>query len=114
MTIKDYSDELAFKIDEEVKRILDEAYKKAQKILKENEPLLHSITAVLIERERIDGEEFEKLFNGEELAPLVVEEPQESEEKEEPEDKQPEDKPDEKNKTITPEGKIADEESPAG
>lgn len=111
---QNYSDELAFKIDEEVKRILDEAYKKAQKILKDNEKLLHSITAVLIERERIDGEEFEKLFNGQELPPVVVEEPVESEEKEQADEEQPEEQPDKKSKTITPEGKIADEETPAG
>ena len=54
--------------------------------LKKNEKLLHSITAVLIERERIDGEEFEKPFKGEELPPIVVEEPEESEEKEKPEE----------------------------
>jgi cell division protease FtsH len=107
---KDYSDELAFKIDEEVRRILDEAYKKAQKILKDNEKLLHSITAVLIERERIDGDEFEKLFNGEELPPLVVAEPEKPEEKKQSEDE----KPEKKRKTIAPEGKIVDEETPIG
>ena len=112
---KDYSDELAFKIDEEVKRILDEAYKKAQSILKDNEELLHSITAVLIERERIDGDEFEMLFNGEELPPIVVAEPEQSEEPEKSEDeKSDEEKPDERAKTITPEGKIVGEEPPIG
>jgi len=65
-----FSDELAFKVDEEVRRFLDEAYKKAAVILKEKEGLLHSITKVLIERERIDGEEFELLYNGKELPPL--------------------------------------------
>ena len=47
----------------------------AQKILKDNEDLLHSISAVLIERERVDGAEFDKLFAGEVLPPLVIPEP---------------------------------------
>ncbi len=107
---KDYSDELAFKIDEEVRRILDEAYTKATNILKENEALLHSITAVLIERERIDGEEFEKLMNGEVLLPLAVAEVKEEQKSK---DKREKPEPEIKN-TITPAGKIIDEESPAG
>lgn len=69
---KNYSEELASKVDDEVREILDQAYDKAISILKEKEVLLHKITAVLMERERIDGEEFEKLWNGEELPPLEV------------------------------------------
>jgi cell division protease FtsH len=67
---KSYSDELAYRVDVETKKILDDAFKKAQDILKEKEELLHTMTAVLIEREKIDGDEFEKLWNGEELPPL--------------------------------------------
>ncbi len=75
---KTYSEDLAYKVDVETKKLLDNAYKKAQDILKEKEPLLHTIAAVLIEREKIDGEEFEKLWNGEELPPF-----EKAEEKEE-------------------------------
>ena len=91
---QNYSNDLAYKVDQEVRRILDESYKKAEIILKDNEKLLHSITAILIERERIDGEEFEMLFNGKTLPPLVipeeiiaVEEPEKKPEQEEPEEK---------------------------
>ena len=67
---KTYSEELAYKVDVEVKRLLDDAFQKAQDILKDNMALLHKMTAVLIEREKIDGDEFEKLWNGEDLPPL--------------------------------------------
>jgi cell division protease FtsH len=67
---KTYSEELAYKVDLEVKKLLDGAYAKAQDILKKNMALLHKMTAVLIEREKIDGEDFDKLWNGEDLPPL--------------------------------------------
>ncbi len=67
---KTYSEELAYKVDVEVKRLLDSAYQKAQDILKKNMDLLHKVTAVLIEREKIDGDEFDKLWNGEDLPPV--------------------------------------------
>ena len=79
---QNYSDELAFKVDQEVRRILDEAYNKAEGILKENEALLHSIAAVLMERERIDGEEFNLLFEGKTLPPMKKKEEEKPEEKE--------------------------------
>ena len=67
---KTYSEELAYKVDVEVKRLLDDAFQKAKDILTKNIDLLHKMTAVLIEREKIDGDEFEKLWNGEDLPPL--------------------------------------------
>jgi cell division protease FtsH len=67
---KTYSEELAYKVDLEVKKLLDGAYAKAQDILKKNMALLHKMTAVLIEREKIDGEDFDKLWNGEDLPPM--------------------------------------------
>jgi len=73
----------------ETKKILDSAYVKAQEILKGKEELLHTVTAVLIEREKIDGEEFAKLWNGEELPPF------EKAVKEEKEKSEPTDKPEE-------------------
>ena len=69
---KTYSEELAAQIDQEVKRILDSAYSNAQEILKGKIDLLHKAAEVLIEREKIDGEEFEKLWNGEDLPPFEV------------------------------------------
>lgn len=67
---RNYSEELAYKVDVEVKKILDAAIKKAEKLLTEHMDKLHRITKVLIERERLDGEEFNKLWDGEELPPF--------------------------------------------
>ena len=59
---KEYSEETAGIIDEEVKAIVDNAYKTAEKILKENIDKLHAVAGVLLEKEKIDGEEFDKIF----------------------------------------------------
>ena len=67
---KTYSEELAFKVDEEVSKLLDSALAQATQILSEKIDLLHSMTKLLIEREKISGEEFDKLWNGEELPPI--------------------------------------------
>ena len=60
---KEYSEETAGIIDEEVKSIVDFAYQKAETILKEHIDKLHSVAGVLLEKEKIDGEEFDKIFN---------------------------------------------------
>ena len=60
---KEYSEETAGIIDEEVKSIVDFAYKKAESILRENMGKLHAVAGVLLEKEKIDGEEFDKIFN---------------------------------------------------
>ncbi len=61
-----YSEDVAKKIDEEVKSIIDSCYERAEEILKENMEVLHKCATLLLEKERIDREEFEKLFAGEE------------------------------------------------
>lgn len=63
---RNYSEEVAYEIDKEVRRIIDEAYVKAETILKENMEALHRVSKRLLEVETIDGEEFEKLFLAEE------------------------------------------------
>ena len=60
---KEYSEETASIIDEEVKSIIDFAYKKAESILREHIDKLHSVAGVLLEKEKIDGEEFDSIFN---------------------------------------------------
>lgn len=60
---KEYSEETAGVIDEEVKSIIDFAYKKAETILRENIDKLHKVASVLLEKEKIDGEEFDTIFN---------------------------------------------------
>ena len=60
---KGFSDATAKAIDDEVKKIIDECYEKAVKILKDNEQILHKCANLLIENERIGREEFEALFD---------------------------------------------------
>ena len=68
---KSYSDQTAALIDEEVKAIIDECYKEAEKILREHEVVLHAVSKLLIEKERITREEFEKAFNNA-MNPMTV------------------------------------------
>ena len=63
---KGFSDATAKAIDDEVKKIIDECYEKAVKILKDNEQILHKCANLLIENERIGREEFENLFESSE------------------------------------------------
>ena len=60
---KEYSEETASLIDEEVKSIIDFAYKKAEELLKANMDKLTRVANVLLEKEKIDGEEFDEIFN---------------------------------------------------
>lgn len=110
---RNYSEDIAAEIDKEVRRIIDEAYEEAETILKEHMDALHRVAKVLLERETIDGQVFEKLFLGEEIddlpeedqdpageglenqEPAIVEEADEAEEvKDEVKDKDEENKQD--------------------
>ncbi len=57
-----YSEEIAGEIDREVRRIIDECYQKAEKLIKEYEDVLHKSAALLLEKEKLNREEFEALF----------------------------------------------------
>lgn len=74
-THKNYSDEVAREIDDEIKNIISEAYKEAERLLKENMDTLKRVAEALLLVETIDGEQFEDLFTGkysaEELAENV-------------------------------------------
>ncbi len=59
---KDYSEETAGVIDEEVKKIIDNAYNRARNILSEHVDKLHAVAEVLMEKEKIEGEEFDRIF----------------------------------------------------
>jgi len=54
---KDYSEHTAIEIDREVRRIVDEAYQNARKLLSEALPLLHAVAGRLLEKEVLDGGE---------------------------------------------------------
>ena len=60
---KEYSEETAGIIDEEVKKIIDNAYRNAEEILRSNVDKLHAVASVLLEKEKIDGDEFDAIFN---------------------------------------------------
>ena len=60
---RSYGESVATVIDGEVKRIIDECYEKAKKIIMDHEDILHSCSQVLLEKEKIGQEEFESLFN---------------------------------------------------
>lgn len=61
--VKNYSDEIAAVIDVEVKNIIDKGYSRAKSILQEHIDKLHRVAAVLLEKEKIEGEEFEAIMN---------------------------------------------------
>jgi cell division protease FtsH len=67
---QNYSELTAQTIDSEVKKIVSEAMVKAEKILKDNIKLLHSLSKELLEREILDSDEIEKITKGEELPPI--------------------------------------------
>ena len=71
---RSHSEAVANEIDIEVKAIIDDCYKKAKDIILENERILHSCAALLLEREKIGRAEFEALFEPEAEQKTVEEE----------------------------------------
>ena len=71
--MRNYSEETAAEIDEEINAIIKNAYDRTKNILTEHIDRLHSVAKALIEREKIDGDEFKALMNGETLPPLSLE-----------------------------------------
>jgi cell division protease FtsH len=78
----DYSEEIAREIDDEIRRVIEEAHERAINVLKEHSDQLHNISGILIERETIDKDQFERLLAGEPedqvFAEPTAEEPAES------------------------------------
>lgn len=64
---RDYSERTAAEIDDEVTRIINEAYAKCKKLLSENLDKLLALSDALLEKETIYSKDFEKIFNGEKL-----------------------------------------------
>lgn len=62
---KNYSEAVAHEIDEEIKKLVEEAYVEAERLLKENMDILTRVAEALLLVETIDGEQFEALFTGE-------------------------------------------------
>ena len=61
----DYSDEIAREIDDEIRRVIEEAHETAHRVLREHMDELHRLSMILIERETIDKDQFERLLAGE-------------------------------------------------
>jgi cell division protease FtsH len=61
----DYSEEIAREIDDEIRRVIEEAHERALAVLREHMDDLHQISKLLIERETIDKDQFERLLAGE-------------------------------------------------
>src|SRR5207253_1102918 len=60
----DYSEEVAREIDEEIRRVIEDAHDRAIRVLQEHMAELHRLSAILIERETIDRDQFERLLAG--------------------------------------------------
>ena len=80
----DYSEEMAREIDDEIRRVIEDSHEMALTVLREHVDELHKLSAILIERETIDKDQFERLLAGEaqdevfvEEQPAPVEEPKE-------------------------------------
>jgi cell division protease FtsH len=72
----DYSEEIAREIDDEIKRVIEEAHELAITVLTEHMAELHKISAILIERETIDKDQFERLLAGAPVEEIFAEDEQ--------------------------------------
>jgi cell division protease FtsH len=66
---RDYSESTAQQIDEEVRKVITEAMKTAEKLLNENVELLHNLAKALLDYEILDGNQIEKVMKGQKLTP---------------------------------------------
>ena len=82
---RNFSEEVAAKVDAEVRRILDEQFARAKEAIESDIPAMERVVAALIEYERITGEEFEKIYDGEEVQLVSYREKQQELEKADPE-----------------------------
>ena len=64
---RNFSEEVAARVDKEIRRILEEQYDRAKTVLTEHREAMERIVKALIEYEHIDGDDFEKLFKGEDV-----------------------------------------------
>ncbi len=74
-TQRDYSEHVASMIDDEIKAIIDEAYAKAEEILREHEAELRATAEALLEKDHLSGAEFDKIFEPAPVEETVAEEP---------------------------------------
>jgi cell division protease FtsH len=90
----DYSEEVAREIDEEIRRVIEEAHERALTVLREHMGELHRLSAILIERETIDKDQFLRLLEGASEEEVFPEEsPAETPSGEAPKERRPVPKP---------------------
>jgi cell division protease FtsH len=93
----DYSEEIAREIDDEIRRVIEESHELALAVLREHMEELHRISAILIERETIDRDQYERLLAGEDEATVFPDEapaePEEPEKQPEPKRERPRPRP---------------------
>jgi len=80
----DYSEEIAREIDDEIRRVIEDAHSNARKVLEEHVEELHRLSAILVERETIDKDQFLKLLEGAPEEEIFPEEEAETPEGEKP------------------------------
>lgn len=105
--VRNYSEAVASMIDKEVESIILAAYKRTEEILRAHLDKLHAVAAALVEREKIDAEEFNLLMEGKELPPMKKNEPPKTE-KAETADGEPAAKDAEADSAEAPNGETAD------
>jgi len=69
---RNYSEAVAAQIDEEVKLIIEKAYEECVAILKANADKMHRLADYLLEHEKINGDDFERLMKGEDITPVTA------------------------------------------
>ena len=72
---RNYSEEVAYSIDKEVRRLIEEAYEKTEQLLRENVEKLHLIASALIERETLEASELEQLMKDGHITEKTNDEP---------------------------------------
>lgn len=77
--MRNYSESVAADIDAEIEKIVLNAYKRTEEILREHIDQLHKVAKELVKREKITGEEFETLMQGGELPEIAEEKPEQEE-----------------------------------
>lgn len=60
---RNFSEEVAFEIDKEIRKLIDEGYKEAETLLSDNLVKLHAVAKALLEKEKLEADEFEQIFN---------------------------------------------------
>ena len=60
---RNYSEQVASQIDEEIKAVIDSCYHQCQSLLSDNMALLHELAKLLLEKEKVEGDEFLALYH---------------------------------------------------